>query len=48
VAIPNDGKQYRIIQVQYPEDMEPPVMDLTLEELLQDYDIAEGDGTDEP
>ena len=42
IAIPNDGKQYRIIQVQYPEDIVPPVMDLTLEELLQDYDMTEG------
>jgi SPP1 family predicted phage head-tail adaptor len=47
VAIPNDGKQYRIVQVQYPEDVDPSVMDLTLEELLQDYDIAEGGGTGE-
>lgn len=30
VAIPNDGKQYKIAQVQYPEDVTPPVMDLTL------------------
>lgn len=42
IAIPNDGKQYRIAQVQYPEDIEPPVVDLTLEELQQDYDITEG------
>lgn len=40
VAIPNDGKQYRIVQIQYPEDADPPVMDLTLEELKQVYDIA--------
>jgi len=33
VAIPNDGRQYRIVQVQYPEDVQPPVMDLTLEEV---------------
>jgi len=39
VAVPNDGKQYRIVQIQYPEDTEPPVMDLTLEELTQFYDI---------
>lgn len=39
VAIPNDGKQYRIVQIQYPEDVDPPVMDLTLEELKQCYDI---------
>lgn len=39
VAIPNDGKQYRIVQIQYPEDVDPPVMDLTLEEIKQVYDI---------
>ena len=37
IAIPNDGKQYRIIQVQYPEDITPPVMDLTLEKLEQEF-----------
>jgi hypothetical protein len=47
VAIPNYGKQYRIVQVQYPKDIGPPVMDLTLEELLQEYDITEGGGPDE-
>ena len=41
VAIPNDGKQYRIVQIQYPEDVDPPVMDLTLEELKQLNDILE-------
>jgi hypothetical protein len=40
IAIPNDGKQYRIEQIQYPEDIEPPVMDLTLSELLAVYDIG--------
>ena len=39
VAIPNDGKQYRIVQIQYPEDVNPPVMDMTLEELTAVYDI---------
>lgn len=39
IAIPNDGKQYRIVQVQYPEDVDPPVMDLSLEKLSQAYDI---------
>ncbi len=47
VAIPNDGKQYRIVQVQFQEDIDPSVMDLTLEELLQDYEIAEGGGAGE-
>lgn len=39
MAIPNDGKQYRIVQVQYPEDVFPPVMDLTLEEVSAVYEI---------
>lgn len=42
IAIPNDGKQYRIWNVQYPEDIEPPVMDITLQELDAEYDIKEG------
>ena len=40
VAIPNDGRQYRIVQVQYPEDVQPPVMDLTLEEVAAAYGIS--------
>lgn len=39
VAIPLDGKQYRIVQVQYPEDVYPPVMDLTLEGVTAQYAI---------
>lgn len=39
VAIPNDGKQYRITLVQYPEDTNPPAMDLELERLEQDYAV---------
>lgn len=40
IAIPNDGMQYKIIQIQYPEDVDPPVMDLSLERLEATYDIA--------
>lgn len=40
VAVPIDGKQYDIKQIQYPEDVEPPVMDLSLEKRVTDYDIA--------
>jgi SPP1 family predicted phage head-tail adaptor len=40
IAIPIDGKQYEIKQVQYPPDVEPPVMDLSLERLVHEYDIA--------
>ena len=40
VAILVDGNQYKIMQIQYPEDAEPPVMDLTLEGLGEAYDIS--------
>ena len=40
VAIPIDGEQYEIKQVQYPPDIEPPSMDLSLERLVQAYDIG--------
>ena len=43
IAMHNDGKQYRIFQIQYPEDIDPPVMDMTLEELAQVYDIYQPD-----
>ena len=43
IAVPNDGKQYRIVLMQYPEDINPPVMDLTLEELNPVYDIYDGE-----
>lgn len=39
VAIPNDGKQYRITMVQYPEDANPPTMDLELERLEHNYEM---------
>jgi hypothetical protein len=50
IAIPNDGKQYRIWDVQYPEDIDPPVMDITLEEMKAVYDIyqPEPEEPDEP
>ncbi len=38
VAVPTlDGHQYRITDIQVPEDIQPPVMDLTLERLEADY-----------
>jgi hypothetical protein len=40
VVIPVDGEQYKILQVQYPEDVYPPVMDLSLERVSAAYDIA--------
>jgi len=40
VSIPTlDGKQYRITAVQVPEDVRPPVMDLTLERSEVEYDL---------
>ena len=41
VAVPTaDGQQYRIVQVQYPEGSEPPMMDLSLERLEADYEFS--------
>lgn len=40
VVILTDGEQYKIVQVQYPEDVYPPVMDLSLERIDAAYDIA--------
>lgn len=39
IAIPNDGEQYKIKQIQYPKDVEPPCMDLSLERVDSNYDI---------
>ena len=39
IAIPKDGNQYKIAQVQYPKDVEPPAMDLSLQRLEVAYDI---------
>ena len=35
-----DGKQYRVTLVQRPEEIAPPVMDLTLTRLEQDYAVG--------
>lgn len=40
IATPNDGHQYKIVLIQYPEDIEPAVMDLTLEEVKAKYEIG--------
>ena len=48
VAIPVDGKQYAIELIQYPEDIEPPVMDITLKEIAQAYDIYQPVPESEP
>lgn len=34
-----DGRQYDIVQVQYPPDVEPPCMDLSLERLEVAYEV---------
>lgn len=39
VAIPIDGKQYMIVQIQQPEDITPPVIDLSLERLEATYEV---------
>lgn len=39
VAVPNDGRQYRITLVQRPKDVEPPCLDLTLRRLEMDYEM---------
>lgn len=39
IAVPKDGLQYKVVQIQYPENVVPPVMDLSLERLDEDYDI---------
>lgn len=41
IAILNDGLQYRIRMIQYPENIFPRCMDLTLEEVLTSYELAE-------
>ena len=41
VAVPNDGEQYKITQIQFPKGVVPFVMDLTLEG-VQVYIVKEG------
>lgn len=38
IAIPNDGEQYKIVHIQFPEGKN--VMDLSLERLVQKYEVA--------
>jgi len=40
VVITEDGNQYDIKQLQRPEDIFPPVMDVSLERVVQRYDTA--------
>ncbi len=41
VAVPADGRQYEIKLVQRPENILPPVMDLTLTRLESPYEIRD-------
>ena len=40
VAVPVNGQQYRIVQVQHIEGANPPAMELTLEEVRQAYAVV--------
>ena len=40
VAILQNGQQYEIKQIQYPEDVDPHVMDLSLEKVGEAYGIG--------
>lgn len=40
LAVLHTGEMYKISQIQYPEDFKPPVMDLTLTEVMQKYEIT--------
>lgn len=40
VVILEDEKQYQIVRIQYPEDIVPQSMDLSLERIEQKYEIA--------
>jgi len=41
VVILRDGEQYNIRQIQYPSEVRPPVMDLSLERRADKYDVEE-------
>ena len=40
MVIPIDGKQYKIVQIQYPVDTLPKSMDLSLQRLEVAYDVG--------
>ncbi len=40
VAVTEDGVQYSVKQIQRPEDIYPPVMDVSLAKVVQRYDTA--------
>lgn len=39
IAIRHDGEQYKIVQIQYPHDVEPACMDLSLERVTERYAV---------
>lgn len=39
IVVPNDGYQYRIKQIQYPKEVLPKSMDLSLERLESHYEV---------
>lgn len=41
VAVFQDGKQYQVINLQYPDDQEPPTMLISMERVGTLYDISE-------
>lgn len=34
-----NGEQYRIMQIQYPKNVDTPVMDLTLVDITEEYEV---------
>lgn len=40
IAIPKDGQQYKIVQIQYPPEVSPFCMDMSLERLEEAYEIG--------
>ena len=43
IVVLSDGEQYEIKQIQYPKDVEPPSMDLSLTRLETKYEVNGGD-----
>ena len=39
-AIPNDGHQYKVVQVQYPPDITPKCMDISLSRIEEAYEVV--------
>jgi len=39
VAVPNDGNQYKIVQIQTVKEVRPPIMDISLERIDKPYEF---------